>query len=141
MEIRKLQLNRINGAKQNISIGSGCVIIQNGKVLLVRASDKENFEFPGGHIHDNESLQAAALRETLEETECEVEIKGEPYLFLQEEADLQILLFHYLADIKKGVPKLGDNIQEILWADIHDLPKNCYPNIQITVEYFSKETL
>jgi len=137
MEVKNLQLIPTDHMNKRISIGSGTVIIKSGKVLLVRATDKENFEFPGGHIHDNESLQEAAIRETLEETECEVEIKSEPFLYLQEEGDLQILLFHYLADIKAGESKLGDNIQEILWADIKNLPQNCYPNIKITVEHFS----
>jgi len=57
-----------------------CVIEQEGKYLMVEERDKVTgemvFNQPAGHLEDGESIQAAALRETLEETGWAVELTG-----------------------------------------------------------------
>lgn len=49
-----------------------CVVINRGKVLLVRNKDRD-WEFPGGHINDGEELKSALAREVLEESGAVVE--------------------------------------------------------------------
>jgi len=57
-----------------------CVIEQDGKYLMVEERDKASgelvFNQPAGHLEQGESMTAAALRETLEETGWHVELKG-----------------------------------------------------------------
>jgi 8-oxo-dGTP pyrophosphatase MutT (NUDIX family) len=43
------------------------VIIENGRVLLVRHADRQEWMFPGGHVDPGEHPAAAAEREALEE--------------------------------------------------------------------------
>lgn len=52
------------------------IIEENGKYLLVEetSNGREVFNQPAGHIEENESILAAALRETLEETGYRVEL-------------------------------------------------------------------
>jgi len=57
-----------------------CVIENDGRYLMVEERDKVTgemvFNQPAGHLEDGESLQEAALRETLEETGWAVELTG-----------------------------------------------------------------
>ncbi|WP_049722130.1 NUDIX hydrolase [Gilvimarinus polysaccharolyticus] len=55
-----------------------CVIEHDGKFLLVREliDGQERLNQPAGHLEANESLQQAALRETLEETGWDIELTG-----------------------------------------------------------------
>jgi len=56
------------------------VIERDGRYLLVEEPDKVSgrlvFNQPAGHLEPGESITAAALRETLEETGWEVELQG-----------------------------------------------------------------
>ncbi len=53
-----------------------CVIEKDGRFLMVEefSNGKLVLNQPAGHVEDNETLVAAALRETHEETCCSVEI-------------------------------------------------------------------
>ena len=55
---------------------SAAIIVQDGKVLMVRRAVKEGelmWQFPAGAIEDGETAEQAAVRETLEETALTVE--------------------------------------------------------------------
>jgi ADP-ribose pyrophosphatase YjhB (NUDIX family) len=56
------------------------VIEREGRFLLVEERDKSSgqlvFNQPAGHLEPGESLSAAALRETLEETGWEIALRG-----------------------------------------------------------------
>ena len=55
---------------------SAAIIVQGGKVLMVRRAIGENellWQFPAGAIEDGETAEQAAVRETLEETGLTVE--------------------------------------------------------------------
>lgn len=54
---------------------AGCAIIQEGKLLLLFKKAHKHYEFPGGKVKVGESLRHAAIRETKEETGCDVKIK------------------------------------------------------------------
>lgn len=57
-----------------ISIGAGVVIVEDGKVLLIKREDFEVWALPGGGVDEGESLTETAVREAYEETGLIVEI-------------------------------------------------------------------
>ncbi|MCP4415522.1 MAG: NUDIX domain-containing protein [Chloroflexi bacterium] len=57
-----------------ISIGAGVVIVEDGKVLLLKREDFEVWALPGGGVDEGESLAETAVREAYEETGLNVEI-------------------------------------------------------------------
>jgi ADP-ribose pyrophosphatase YjhB (NUDIX family) len=54
---------------------AGCLIIQDGKLLLIDHGKYDMWLAPGGHVEERETPDETAKRETLEETGFEVELK------------------------------------------------------------------
>ena len=78
------------------------VIEDNGRYLLVEeyAMGDVVLNQPGGHIESGESLEAAVVREVLEETGCDVscnELVG-VYLWIHPQTRQQFLRITYVAD-------------------------------------------
>ncbi len=138
MEIKKRDIFYKSGKKKFLSIGAGCVIFKDNKVLLVRGKNGTKFKFPGGHINDDETIKDAAIRETVEEIGVKAEIISEPFFFLFElDNETDIILINYLAKIISGTPKTNNEIEEIEWLDIKNLPET-FDNVKPTIEFFKK---
>jgi 8-oxo-dGTP pyrophosphatase MutT (NUDIX family) len=46
---------------------AGLILIWDNKILLAHPTDRKEWQFPKGHVEENESFLCAAIRETLEE--------------------------------------------------------------------------
>ncbi len=51
----------------------GCIVIDNNKVLLVKHNEG-HWDFPKGHVENNETEIQTAIREVKEETNIDVEV-------------------------------------------------------------------
>jgi 8-oxo-dGTP pyrophosphatase MutT (NUDIX family) len=56
------------GVRKRLTVGVRAVLIDGGKVLLIRHTYLPGWQFPGGGVEPGETAEAAAARETLEET-------------------------------------------------------------------------
>ena len=104
---------------------SGCVIIRDNKILMVKEAKKKcygQWNYPAGHVDEFEKITDAAIREVFEETGCKVKLKGVlPIVSLDLEKETHILV-RFMADILEENIKFDkDEILEVKWIDIEEI--------------------
>jgi len=128
-----------NNEEIELTIASGPVIVEDGKVLLDKHGD-DFWKFPGGKQVDDNNFLENAKREVKEELGIDVELVGEPCVmgFDRNHNGIKeyILLFHYLAK-RKGEIKKGRDVKEFKWLDVNSLPEDMAPNIKPVLKYFN----
>lgn len=135
---------------QNITIASGPVIIEEGKILVNRHGETKEaqsiWKFAGGRVSDNDLtdtenvLENACIRKAKEEMGIEIEILAplKPMLVQRPDAPgLSAVLIHYLAK-RKGEINPSPKIVEWRWFNIDKLPKNCAPNIKPVIKSYKE---
>ncbi len=125
---------------------AGAVIIENGKILLVR-EDKpygsELFMLPGGKEEPaiDGTLEDTVRREVREEVGLEIEIQEHIMDITAtrlSNKNEQIFLAHYKAKRITEEITPGVEILEWDWFPIDMLPKNCAPNIAKIIEVYKE---
>ncbi len=111
-------------APQAPVVGVGAVVIEAGRVLLVkraRPPAQGEWAIPGGRLRFGETLQQAAERELCEETGITIKA-GEPIFTFDtiERDDHGNILFHYVivdlsATYLSGKPIAGDDAEIAAW--------------------------
>jgi len=135
MEFNKYEGIGKDGDKLKITIASGPVIIEDGKVLVDKHGNDEFWKFPGGRQMDNLDFLSNAKIRVKEELGIDVELKGEPFVMAFEREKEYVILVHYLAK-RIGEVKMGEGVREFKWLDINNLPEDCAPNIKPVLEHF-----
>lgn len=103
------------------------VVPKGDRFLIVeeRASGVVVVTQPGGHIEADESPEQAAVRETLEETRCTVEVDSllGVYLWIHPQTRQQFLRIVYVANFIDENPalKVDDGIYAVHWYTMDDL--------------------
>lgn len=99
---------------------ASAVIVEDGKVLLLKKIKHGWYEFAGGKVEYNETKEDACIREAKEEIDCVVKIV-KPY----GEDDFVIEGVHYhnyrfLCKIVSGVPRLAEThkFSDLIFMDI-----------------------
>lgn len=141
IEIKKYPSMGINNNEGAITLASGPVIINGGKVLLVKHGDDTFWKFPGGTARDSESLRETAKREVKEELGIDISLSKDPYVIsfskTVEGKNERVILFHYLATIVLGEVNSGRDVREWAWHNIDNLPEDIASNIMQAVKFFS----
>lgn len=117
----------------NSLVPSVNVVVSNddGKILLIRRTDNDNWSLPGGAIDLGESLAQAGIRETWEETGIDCEITGLVGIYTDPKHVL-----HYTSndEVRQefsivltgrpvgGQPTSSDESSEVRWVTPADLP-------------------
>lgn len=117
---------------QWVHVAVGVVLNADGKVLLARRPEHVHqgglWEFPGGKVETNESLQAALSRELKEEIGIDVGQAIEPVIQIRHQySDKNVFLDVWTVKQFRGDPS-GREGQPLVWVDAADLlSKNNYP--------------
>jgi ADP-ribose pyrophosphatase YjhB (NUDIX family) len=105
------------------------VAARNEKFLIVeeRSSGVTVITQPGGHIEGGESPEDAAVRETLEESGCEIHVTGllGVYLWIHPQTRQQFLRIAYTADLvaEHQKRKLDNGIHAVHWYTLADIKR------------------
>ena len=109
----------------------GCIIIDNGKVLLVKQNSGD-WGFPKGHVENNETETETAIRETKEETNIDVEIDERHRYSIEYSPKENVWkeAVYYIAQKKSNECKLQESeIEKIEWLTLNEaLPRITYDN-------------
>jgi len=112
-------------------IGVGAVIVDSGRVLLVRRDSeplKGEWSIPGGMLELGEKLRDGIRREVLEETGLVVEPGGVLDVFdsiftdTEGRTEYHYVLIDYLCRPLSGEAKAGTDVSEVRWVSENDLP-------------------
>lgn len=118
-------------------------IEQDDQVLLIkRAGDpgKGKWALPAGFVDHDEDPEAAAIRETLEETNLYVELDKLLAVFPKRDNGLADIVIAYSASICNGEPRAGDDAAEVDWFTRENLPELVfYPSITLTTLWKNHE--
>jgi len=115
---------------------TAAVIEKDGKVLIARR--KRPFlgyywEFPGGKLENNETLEECLKREIREELDIEIEVG--PLVSLNKHVlncQSAITLYAYRVQYTSGEIKLNDH-EEIKWVSPEDLLKYDFPDPDLLI--------
>lgn len=143
VEFNRLETLTPDGSVARVTIATGPVVIENGKVLLDKHGEDAFWKFPGGKLNDGYTPRTNAIKEIQEELGVGVELfDRSPVIvaFDREKDGLKehVILVHYLAKLTSRGIRPGRDVREFIWADIKNLPADCAPNIKPVVEKFAR---
>ncbi len=111
-------------------------IARAGRVLLIqRAVDpgKGKWALPAGFVDYDEAPEAAAIRETREETNLQVHIGKLLAVFPKRDQGLADIVIAYAAEVLDGEARAGDDAAAVGWFAPDDLPPLIFtPSITLT---------
>lgn len=99
-------------------MAAGCIVVEGERVLLVKRGIEPGYGrwvFPGGHVDRGETVEEAALRETLEE--CGVVAEVDELLGLYSYPGRPVIIAAYRAHLAAGSPPARplDETLEVGW--------------------------
>lgn len=127
---------------QNPQIIAGCLVEHEGNILMCRRAIEPrlgSWTLPAGYMESGENIEAAAVRETLEETGIEVEVDGLYSLFSVLERDHVYALFR--ARARTTATRRGAESLEVAFVESGNIPwgELAYPIIEHILERYLKE--
>ncbi|MBI1745078.1 MAG: NUDIX hydrolase [Acidobacteria bacterium] len=104
----------------------GCAIpVLENKVLLLRRNIEPSvgrWTFPGGFVDIGETVAEAAIRETKEEVNVDIEITS--LLNVYSYAQAPVVIVVYMAKVIGGEPRTGIEAQGLAYFEYHQIPWN-----------------
>ena len=102
-------------------------IIKKGNLYLVTQRNKDKYmglkwEFPGGKVEANETLQEALTREIYEELNININVYEKIAEEKYKDSEINIVLHYFLCSIKDGDISLNEH-EAMEWADKTDFDK------------------
>ena len=120
----------------------GCIIVEDGKVLLVQEKEG-HWGLPKGHVEGNETYEETAIREVKEETNLDVEIDSSKVFKINYIIDNKIdkTVYFFPARTASGIAQRQESeISEIKWVPVKEAASAVtYENVKNMLEKALKE--
>ena len=128
-----------------------CTGNTNDTILLVRRCENQSFgsglySIVGGKVEEGETVEHAVIREVLEETGLQVEIK-EKLQIIHEEGIQNGIEFNYdntaflVKPITRNYRKQEDEVSEILVFNINNIPELAFRQTEIVKSFLFNESI
>jgi 8-oxo-dGTP pyrophosphatase MutT (NUDIX family) len=140
-----LQLRQYIGHRPILMVGAVILVLDEGnRLLMIKRSDSGSWGLPGGAMEPGESAENAAKRETLEETNLEVDemsligvFSGPEFYYKYPNGDeVHNVSIVYRSRDWHGEMKLNDEHTEWGWFSANEMPEDLSPPIKPIVEQF-----
>jgi len=111
-------------------VGVGAIIVQNGKILIVRRSSepgKGKWSVPGGLVELGETVEQAVVREVREECGLDVEVDRlidvvDSMTFDRNgRLKYHFIILDFFVKIKGGELRPGDDAKEAMWVPLEEV--------------------
>lgn len=116
-----------------IKVITSVAVEKNGKFLIVKRNQDETmpglWEFPGGKLNPDETLENCAIRELLEESGLEatkIEYRGYTERFVEDrgfKSSCHTLAHHFYVSKFKGEVRLSEEHQDFKWITKEEIFK------------------
>jgi 8-oxo-dGTP pyrophosphatase MutT (NUDIX family) len=142
-----LQLRQLIGHRPILMVGAAILIVdQEQRLLLMRRSDSGCWGPPGGAVEPGERVEAAALRETLEETGLNIArmslfgvFSGPELYYVYPNGDeVYNVTIVYLSHDFSGQVSLNHEHTEWRWFSPREIPAEISPPMIPTIEQFKR---
>lgn len=104
---------------------AGCIIEKDNKILMVKEAKKKcygQWNFPAGHLEENETIKEAAIREVYEETGCKVKLTGVLPVVHKFNKNENLIMIRFVAKIEEENINFNESeILDVKWIDIEDI--------------------
>lgn len=103
----------------------GCIIIKDKEVLLIKHL-KGHWDFPKGHVEENETEKETAIREVKEETNIDVEIESDKRYVIEyftDTGNLKEVVFFVAKMVGGEIKPQETEVEEIKWVSFEDAIK------------------
>lgn len=125
-------------------VGVGAAVIEDNRLLLVkRAYDpaRGKWSLPAGYLDQGEDPAETTVRETFEETGCEVVIDGLVDIFFNPPAGgFTSIFILYRARRVGGNLAAGDDADEVGFFALDELPEIAFPSTRAAVELLLRDS-
>lgn len=142
-QVRATVFLTLKGLWHRMTVGARVMVVDGDRVLLIRHTYVPGWQFPGGGVGPGETFEAAARRETLEETGYRV--TGEMELFglyhnTSPVTNRDHVAFYVATGFAHEFERKPDHeIAEVGWFDRRALPEKVTPATSQRIdEYFDQ---
>jgi len=113
----------------------GVLISRDGRILLGKrgpgAREPGKWSFPAGFVERGERVEQAAAREAWEETGLDI-VVGDLIGLYSSDGETVVLAIYEATSV--GEPRAGDDLVEVGWFAVSDLPELAFPRDQRIVD-------
>lgn len=121
---RRGRLAIVHTLSPSYTVGAMCIIErEDGRVLLVRHSYRNDWGFPGGLLNRGEGPADGAVREVMEECAISIEVVGEPAVVVAPEPRRVDVVYRCRTDEPDQARAVPPEVTAVAWFPRDGLPE------------------